>query len=591
MSVDVTTRSYDSQNTGWNSACTTFTPSSVKANGLTIRQVLDLGPDARGSEGQPLLMHGLVMPDGIAHDCVFSCTMYNDVICKDLHSGDTLWSQHVGVPIHGTLAMDMYLINDFWGILSTPVIDVVLSGVLYCCAMTSATADYADSHYVVHCLRLTDGAAAKLPLDLAGAQYVVGTTTATMKTVPRKQRCGLTLAGDFLFVANGSFDEDADTNQGWLIAVDVSQPTLTINATFCSTMPPRSGGGFWMGAQKPAIDPASGDVLLTVGNGDFDAENNWGETVLRISHAPDVGASGYAGSLAVAQWFTPYTDTGRQGNAATQTLATMPDGDDPAAPGGTSNMDSPSDEDLNSGGTLLILKSISKLPWDIGVVAGKDGIGYFIDLAQMGSPTLADFAPATIVQKVDDALLCPPYGLTAYFGDENLEPTVLNTLATTYGGFTHHLHGTCLFYPSDRLGPMLYCWGENGNLRAFQLSAPQGAAGKLTVQYMACSAAVASPDCANNPPGGMPGGMITGSSNGGVDGLIWAAIPYGNANNSITNGRFMVFDAENFVDGIIQPVFDSQDWAWSYKHNKFNQITVSDVVLLPTYQAQTWVLS
>jgi hypothetical protein len=73
---------------------------------------------------------------------------------------------------------------------------------------------------------------------------------------------------------------------------------------------------------------------------------------------------------------------------------------------------------------------------------------------------------------------------------------------------THHLHGNAVVFESPDLGPVVYCWGENGNLRAWSLSNT----GVLT--YLACSAEMASPN-SPVPPGGMPGGMICVSAQDG----------------------------------------------------------------------------
>ena len=74
----------------------------------------------------------------------------------------------------------------------------------------------------------------------------------------------------------------------------------------------------------------------------------------------------------------------------------------------------------------------------------------------------------------------------------------------------------------------------------------------------------------------MPGGMISLSANGSTPGsaVLWASVPYGNANSEITNGRLLAYDPENFVprgDGSsrIQKLWDSQDWALAYVFNKF----------------------
>jgi hypothetical protein len=134
-----------------------------------------------------------------------------------------------------------------------------------------------------------------------------------------------------------------------------------------------------------------------------------------------------------------------------------------------------------------------------------------------------------------------------------------------------------------------FCWGENGNLRAWALT------NTGTSTYLACSAEVASAE-SPVPYGGMPGGMISLSANGNQDGVVWASIPYTDANMEISAGRFLVYDAANFGkysdgSGSIAPLWDSQQWNWQFSHNKFNRPVVwNGRVFLPTYDAEVLVL-
>jgi len=156
-------------------------------------------------------------------------------------------------------------------------------------------------------------------------------------------------------------------------------------------------------------------------------------------------------------------------------------------------------------------------------------------------------------------------------------------------GRTHHLHGNPVLWQSAAHGLTHFCWGENGNLRAWSL-ANSGAS-----TYMACSAEVASAS-APVPPGGMPGGMISLSANGDTGGIVWASIPYLDANTELSPGRFLAYDAANFGhfsdgSGSIVPLWDSQDWNWQFTHNKFNRPVVwNGKVFLPTYDAEVLVL-
>lgn len=602
--VPVLTASYDSCRSNANLHETKLTPAYLRAQGVRQTFSLFLDGDQRGSEGQPLIVPNVLMSDGIRHDICIVATMANDVYAFDVETHDTLWQRRISNPIPGIRKMDMYLINDNWGILSTPVVDPD-EGLVYVVSMHSPTGQFSDSSHHLHAIRLSDGSEDAPALNLSATatyQPPDDLPLQRMGAVPRKQRCALALdkrnGVSTVYVANGSFLESAKTNQGWLIAVDVSTGAPEFAAAWTTTSR-YSGGGLWMGSQGPMIDPASGDIAVCVGNGAFDGKTDFGESVVRLRYTP--AKAGKPAAISVVSHYTPFTDMGRVYGAKYQDLAdpsllpknvAVVEDDDNATDAGpaASNMDSAGDEDLNSGAPLLITNAMSDLGRDIIVVCGKDGIGYVLDADDLGSPALAEFAPATIKEKVYSKPLWIGW-LTYHNAKDSPTPTDLSKIPTTYYGYTHHLHGTCAFYRSSVHGPMIFCMGENGNLRAWRINPD------CTLTYLACSAEYASADC-KAPPGGMPGGMLTLSANGDKPNtaLVYVCMPYGNANNSISPGRFLIYDAENFgtyADGSKQllPVWDSERWGVTYKHCKFSRATVSGGrIFLPTYEARVIVL-
>jgi hypothetical protein len=611
--VPVLTRSYDNCRSGANLHETVLTVAGVVQNGVRVLARLTMDGDNRGSEGQPLVLPAIVMADGLTHNVILLATMANDVYCFDFDNYELLWAKRVANPITNTRAMDMYLINDHWGILSTPVIDPATQ-LIYVVTMSSPNAAFGNSTHHLHVLDITNGTAVAKPLDLSTAAYTAtGLPTQTLGKVPRKQRCALALdtrnALTTLYIGYGSFLESASTNQGWLVAVDITTPTAPVLACAVTTTSRYSGGGLWMGSQGPTIDPNTGNIGVVVGNGGFDGVTDFGESVLWYTYVPKSGAA--AARFDLVANFTPYTDMGRVYGQAHQMLPdpsalpkttaqlapmAMPtnlqhvviDNAD-AALVATSNMNNAADEDLNSGGKLFISKAMSGFATDYTIVCGKDGIGYVLNADQYPSTQLKDFDAAVIAQRV---YAVPTWiGWLTYYNPTSPTPVDLAAIPTTYQGFTHHLHGTCAFYRSAKHGPLVYCWGENGNLRAWSLTAD----GQL--HYLASSADVASPNC-TTPPGGMPGGLITVSANGRTAGsaLIHCCVPWGDANKTITPGHFMIFDAENFAtfadgSGAITKLWDSADWGIAYSHCKFNQATVSGgKILLPTYDGAVIVL-
>ena len=84
----------------------------------------------------------------------------------------------------------------------------------------------------------------------------------------------------------------------------------------------------------------------------------------------------------------------------------------------------------------------------------------------------------------------------------------------------------------------IFAWGENSQLHKWAVSST----GNLT--YIAQSHEFASADVRGNPPGGMPGGFCSGSSNGADpnSAILVCTIPYGDANAQVVNGRLLVYD-------------------------------------------------
>jgi len=110
-------------------------------------------------------------------------------------------------------------------------------------------------------------------------------------------------------------------------------------------------------------------------------------------------------------------------------------------------------------------------------------------------------------------------------------------------------------------------WGENSQLHKWAVSST----GNLT--YVAQSNEYASADVRENPPGGMPGGFCSGSSNGTDpnSAILVCTIPYGDANAQVVNGRLVVYDPVHLAaDGSLKVLWDSQNWAIQFLFNKFD---------------------
>lgn len=590
MTFAVTTRSYDNTRAGANTQERALTPAAILSRGIKKLFTLQLPGDARGCEAQPLIVPGVKLADGSVHDVVYLATMANQVFAFDANSGARLWLVQLGTPINGSASIDAHLINDHWGVLSTPVIDVQ-AGLMYLCTWTSANGSADTGRHVVHALRLRDGSDAHPPLDLEGASYHPGhgNPIQNFRSAERKQRAALLLLNGTVFVAFGTIAESASTARGWLIAVDTA--SFKISATWTSTAR-GSGGGIWHSGGGPAAD-AEGYIYVLTGNGDFDGVTDFGESIVKLRYTPPRG--GNAGSLLAVDWWTPWTDDGRTGgnpegeSAQDSTPQVHPTnfrkdvhlakslGADAMNMGATWG-----DQDFGSAGPVLAPT--------VGAVlaANKDGILYTGNLQHLGQTRSADLAPGNTAGNYAK-LKAPPIFYTYYPGPRSAAPANPADLNFWDANRTHHLHGTPVLWRSVQHGLTHFCWGENGNLRAWTL------ANTGVSTYLACSAEVASAE-SPVPLGGMPGGMISLSANGDTDGVLWASIPYTDANMEISAGRLLAYDAANFGkysdgSGSITALWDSQDWAWQFSHNKFNRLVVwNGRVFLPTYDGSVWVL-
>jgi hypothetical protein len=590
--VPVLTRGYDNARSGHNLKETILNQSNVKTRGVRKYFTLFMEGDRIGAEASPLIVPSFTCADGSLRDVIITCSMNNTVWMYDANSSDMLWEQKVGIPINQTNTIDMWGINDHWGILSTPVIDPA-TNYLYLVSWESPDGTPQKAAHYVHVLRLLDGSRVTPAIPLAGISYTPPNgKTQTWSSIMRKQRSSLLLTNvngvTTVFFACGTVSETSTGAAGWIVAVDGA--THTVSAALSLTS--GDGGGIWMAGSGLCAD-SQGNLYGVTGNGDFDGVNDFSECVFRAHYTPATSTA--KAKLAIVDWWAPYTDAGRLGENPTQTTATKLPGklagvDGPSMPVNMVGMPKVvrregaiywtapnpadagwSDEDLGSGG-LTIMED-----YGYSFAAGKDGILYVNHLSNMGKTVPQDFLnPQANFAK----LAVPPLWFT-YFPGYNLsaqpsDPTQLNF---EYMGKTRHLHSTPVWFDSSVHGRTMFCWGENSPLRAWQVAKN----GQLS--FLAQGAEIASA-AVTGAPGGMPGGFMCLSCNGSLAGtaIIVASIPLGDANKSVTNGRLLIYDAENFVNGQIMVLWDSQQWGITYQHNKFNPPVVDGgKIFLTTY--------
>ena len=266
----------------------------------------------------------------------------------------------------------------------------------------------------------------------------------------------------------------------------------------CGTSPHESGVGIWQAGQGQALDEHNAIYVMTGNYGSMvrPKHGDFPETLVKLEYTMDANE----------RTLTP--------------VACLALDDVDRSPG---PIDDFQDYDLGSAGPL-------PLP-GLGLVigAGKDGVLYVLDrdTAKLGQGS--DFS----------RLKQQPIFFT-YFPGFGIDASKVSNLDQLFDGKTHHLHTSPAFWNSPSRGPMLFCWGENECLRAWTIDAT----GK--VSFVAKSREVASGGMGGK--GGMPGGLLSVSSNGLVPntGIIWATAPISNdANKFVVEGILRAYDATN----------------------------------------------
>jgi hypothetical protein len=589
------TRSADNSRSGWNSQETVLTQTSVGTKGIVQAPTIPVIGDARGVEAQPLILPSVKTPLG-TRDVMVLPSMADVVRGVDAHDGSSIWQVSLGMPITGSQSIDSHNINQHWGCISTGVIDPDTQRLYQTCWVSpDNTGNPQTGRYFMFALNVADGSQVVPPVLI---QEPSGNHV--FNSQMRKQRSSLVETNingvKTVFGCSGTIFETGTGASGFCFAFDVASNSMSAMLALTAG----EGAGVWMAGQGAAADP-QGFLYVLTGNGDFDGASQWGESFLKLKYTPSSGGSPAA--LQVIDHWTPWTDLARSGQkpATAARLAGVSAASAALTPVG-SGMSMPLKNarlvaHLNDQGTptVLVFPQMAIGAWSdedwgsagpacifsIGVciATGKDGIAYPINTDKLGGTTLKDLAtPKTNCAK----LAAPPVWLTMSPGPVDPCPTNPQSLNFFPLGDTAHLHMT----PVQFFDPLLqswtiFAWGENSQLHKWKVNQT----GNLT--YVAQGHEFASDNVRENPPGGMPGGFCSGSSNGAdPDSAILACtIPYGNANTNIVNGRLLVYDPVHLApDGSLKVLWDSQQFNIQFLFNKFDPPVIDGgQIYVPNY--------
>jgi len=382
----VFTRQYDNARSGLN-------PDEIVLNqqNVNVQQFGKLAsyPVDGNIYAQPLYVANVNVPSLGYRNVVYVANTYDEVYAFDADnkSPGLIWKKTLLDTSAGETPVPCGELPDFCdfgpkvGITGTPVIDPT-TGTLYVDTFSEISGTY---FHKLHALDITTGAE-KFggPVTLQGS--VLGTGDSSDGTyvhfipVQHLQRTGLLLANGNVYVGFASYS-DVRPYHGWVLAYGAG--TLKQTGVFNDT-PDGDAAGIWQGAGGIAAD-ASGNLYLTTGNGDFNADTggrDYGDSIIKLSP-----------SLGVEDYFTPYNHL---------TLDTT-------------------DYDLGSSGPLLLPDQSGPYP-HLLIADGKPGEIYLVNRDDMGHFHAGD--DSQIVQSILDAtfrvMTSPTYwNGNVYFTDQN----------------------------------------------------------------------------------------------------------------------------------------------------------------------------
>jgi hypothetical protein len=575
------TRSADNSRSGWNQHENQLTQASVETKGIIRETIVPVIGDARGMEAQPLILPSVKTSRG-TRDVMVLPSMANIVRGVDAHDGSGIWQVTLGKPVTSSGQIDSKQINQHWGCISTGVIDPDTHRLYQVCWVSpDGTGNPLTARYVMFVLNVADGSqVVAVPIEGKSG-------TQDFNSEMRKQRSSLVETNvngvKTVFGCAGTIFETGAGAAGFCFAFDVASNKVSAMLALTAG----EGAGVWMAGQGVVAD-ANGDLYVITGNGDFDGVSQWGESFLKLKYSP--ASSGRPAALQVVDHWTPWTDIARTGQhpPRARKLAGMSAPSEairrPVGGGMSMSLKNATFRALvNDRGvpTLLVFPQMASGAWSdedwgsagpacifsIGVciAAGKDGIAYPIKTASLGGTTVAELADA----KANCAkLAAPPVWLTMSPGPVDPCPADPRTLNFFPSGDTAHLHMTPVqFFDPVLRSWTIFAWGENSQLHKWAV----GPTGNLT--YVAQGHEYASADVRGEPPGGMPGGFCSGSSDRAdpSSAILVCTIPYGDANAHVVNGRLLVYDPVHLAaDGSLKVLWDSQRFGVQFLFNKFN---------------------
>ncbi len=393
---------------------------------------------------EPLVLGNLLIKGKGNHSVVFVATENDSVFAFDANSNTgsnaaPLWQVNFTNPAKGITTVPSsdfgtIAISPQVGITGTPAI-VPSTAALYVVAATKENGVYFQR---LHALDVTTGAE-KFGGPVVIAATVPGTGSnssggkVSFDPFRSNQRPGLLALNGVVYISWASHGLESEfAYHGWVMGYD--ENTLQQTAAFCVTAN-GDQGGIWQSGDGLAADSLNNLYSMT-GNGTFDA--NTGGVDYGMSYLKLASKAG----LKVADYFTPY-------NAVKL---------------------SDQDQDLGSGGPLLLPYQTGASIPNLAVGAGKEGVIFLLNRNSLGHFNAS--GNTQIVQQITNA----------------------------FAG--HPLFSAPAYWQGN-----LYFWGASDMLRIFHMS-----------KGLIVPTPIATSSFAVNSPGATP----VVSANQNTNGIVWA---------------------------------------------------------------------
>ncbi len=270
--VSILTQHNDNFRDGVNAGETVLTPSNVNTNqfGLLFKLPVDDQIFA-----QPLVVAKVNIAGG-THSVLYVATANNSVYAFDAVNGTQYWHVNFGTPISKSIAnWDCDDTLGSSGIMSTPVI---ANNHLF---VVVQTYENSTSAHNLHSLNLSTGA------DQSGSPVQI--QHADFNSFDELQRPGLLSANGNVYF---SFASHCDQGSWKGLTFAYSESNLAQVGVFDAS-PSDNGNGIWQSGNGAAADPTGGVYWIT-GNGGWDGESNFSETMLKAN-----------AGLGLEDWHTP----------------------------------------------------------------------------------------------------------------------------------------------------------------------------------------------------------------------------------------------------------------------------------------------